>query len=195
MCCKAYRPPSTPPSKGHLVPELGEVAESYRHLIGREYAFTAPEEVGRASIRKFALAIDDLNPLYIDRAVAASGPYGDVVAPPTFVCETTQYYSGWIDGEGGFTDRVKLPLGQPLRGANDYTFHRLLKPEEVITARWRIDDLYERQTRSGHILFLVMAISYTNQHGELLAENRETMFYRLDTPAGSQTAGADRLTK
>ncbi|GBD11209.1 hypothetical protein HRbin23_00861 [bacterium HR23] len=159
--------------------ETGSVAQQFRHLIGQEFTFTAREEVGRAFIRLYALAIGDLNPLYVNAEVARRGQYGDIVAPPTFVCETTPYYQGEVDEEGGFSDRVRLPLGQVIRAANDYTFHRLLRPTDIITARVKISDLYERQGRSGRLLFLVADITYTNQHGELLAENRETLAYRL----------------
>ena len=159
--------------------EYNDMVEQYRHLIGQEYVLTAPEEVGRASIRKFALAIGDMNPLYVDREQAATGPYGGVVAPPTFVCETTQYHRGAVDDSGGFTDRVRLPAGQPVRAGNEYTFHQLLRPDDIITARWRIDDVYGKHSRSGNLLFVVVQITYTNQHGAMLAENRETLAYRL----------------
>ena len=168
---------------------LGRVADKYRHLIGKEYVFNSPDEVGRASIRKFALAIDDLNPLYMDRAHAAKGPYGDVVAPPTFVCETIQYHRTQVDDWGGFSDRVGLPLGQPIRAGNEYVFHRLLRHDDIITARWKIGDIYERQGRTGHLLFMVVDITYTNQRGDLLAENRETMAYRLAAPGLGQREG------
>ena len=171
------------------MPELGSVAEQYRHLIGTEYIFTAPEEVGRASIRKFAMAIGDLNPLYLDREHAGRGPYGDVVAPPTFVCETTQYYRGQVDEEGGFTDRVRLPPGQVIRAGNEYVFHQPLHSDDVITARWKIGDIYERQGRTGHLLFVIVDITYTNQRGDLLAENRETLVYRLGTSDPSRAEG------
>lgn len=153
--------------------------EQYRDLIGTEYVFTAPEEVGRAFIRQFALAIGDLNPLYVDREQAAESIYGDVVAPPTLVCETTQYHRGPVDEEGGFTDRARLPPGQPIRAGNAYVFHRPLRPDDVISAHWKIDDVYEKMGRSGHLLFVECDITYTNQHDERLAENHETFVYRL----------------
>ena len=171
------------------MPELGSVAEQYRDIIGKEYVFTAAEEVGRASIRKFALAIGDLNPLYVDRQAAARGPYGEVVAPPTFVCETTQYYHGQVDEAGGFTGRVHLPLGQEIRAGNEYVFHRPLRPDDVITSRWKIGDIYEREGRTGHLLFVIVDITYTDQRGDLLAENRETLVYRLATSPPSGAGG------
>ncbi len=102
-----------------------------------------------------------------------------MVAPPTLVCETTQYYRGQVDDEGGFTDRPRMPPGQPIRAGNDYVFHRPLRPTDIITAHWAISDVYEKSGQSGHLLFVVCHIVYTNQHDERLAENDETLVYRL----------------
>ncbi len=39
-------------------------------------------------------------------------------------------------------------------------------------------DVYERQTRHGPMLFVVSEARYTNQHGELLALNREVNIHQ-----------------
>lgn len=166
--------------------EADRLVSRYRHLIGRERVYTAPEEVGRASIRKFALALEDTNPLYIDREAAQQSRYGDVIAPPTYVCETWQYYRGQLDEEGGFTDRLEMPDGQAIRASNDYIFHRPLRPDDIITARWTIRDIYAKGGRSGPLLFVVVHITYTNQHEACLAENEETLVYRLAEPDEAQ---------
>ena len=44
--------------------------DELKSWIGREVTYRAREEIGRASIRYFALAIDDENPLYQDDAYA-----------------------------------------------------------------------------------------------------------------------------
>ena len=162
--------------------EPDSLVSRYRHLIGLERVYTAPEEVGRASIRKFALALGDANPHYINGEAARQSPYGDVIAPPTFVCETWQYYRGQLDAQGGFTDRLEMPDGQPIRAANDYIFHRPVRPDDIITAHWKIRDIYAKGGRSGPLLFVVINIAYANQRGEALAENEETLVYRLPAP-------------
>lgn len=161
--------------------EQDRIVEQYRHLIGKEYVFTAPEEVGRATIRLFALALGDLNPLYVNRDDAVKGPYGGVIAPPTLVCETMQYYRGQIDEQGGFTDRMPLPEGQTIRAGNEYVFHRPVRPDDIITAHWKVRDVSAKAGRTGALLFVMIDITYTNQHGARLAENCETLAYRLGT--------------
>lgn len=52
--------------------------------LGREYPAPEAYEVTRGKIREFAEAINDPNPVYVDRASAKALGYPDVIAPPTF---------------------------------------------------------------------------------------------------------------
>jgi acyl dehydratase len=58
-------------------------------LVGRSYPAPTTYEVSREAIRKFAEAIGDSNPLYLDRAAARAAGHADVVAPPTFLTVLT----------------------------------------------------------------------------------------------------------
>ena len=147
--------------------------------LGREWVFTALEEIGRSSIRKFALSIGDTHPLYYDDKYARESKYGGIIAPPTFVCETMQFMVGDLDETGGPAGRPKLPLGAEIRGSNEYTFHRPVRPEDVITARWKFANIRERDARTGKLFIVVSEITYTNQHDEVLAANSETSIFRV----------------
>ncbi|MEK7848715.1 MAG: MaoC family dehydratase N-terminal domain-containing protein [Chloroflexota bacterium] len=149
-------------------------------LLGKEFTFTAPEEVGRASIRKFAMAIGDMNPLYLDEDFAATTRHGGIVAPPTFVCETWQYFTGDIGEDGGFARPVLVdPGGRRHRGGNEYRFYQPLRPSDILTATWKVLEAYWREGRSGRLLFVIAEIAYTNQRQELLATNRETFVFQF----------------
>ncbi|MBI2166068.1 MAG: MaoC family dehydratase N-terminal domain-containing protein [Chloroflexi bacterium] len=149
--------------------------------IGREVSYTAPEELGRAAIRYFALALGDDNPIYRDEEVARGTRHGGIIAPPTLVCETNQYMPGPMDEEGymGHTWPLPIPNARMLRGGNEYEFFQPVRPSDRVTATWRILDIYERETRGGPMLFVVSEARFTNQHGQLLALNRETNIYQL----------------
>ena len=54
-----------------------------------------------------------------------------------------------------------------------------MHPDDVITACWKVKDVYEKTVRSGRMAFQEIEVSFYNQHDELLARNTETMFYRL----------------
>lgn len=52
--------------------------------VGRSFPGAEPFFVGAESIRQFAVAIGDDNPLFHDKVAAQSAGHLDVVAPPTF---------------------------------------------------------------------------------------------------------------
>jgi acyl dehydratase len=163
------------------------LTDEIRALEGRTKAYTAPEPLGAAAGRYFALAIGDDNPLYSDAAYARAHGLPGVTAPLTLICETNQYANLTPDGDGyaGHTWGLDIPGTRQVRGGNAYTFHRRLRPEDVVTAVWRITSVTEKTTRSGTPMLVVgSTATYTNQDGDLLAENDETIiFVALETPA------------
>ncbi|MGH2812794.1 MAG: FAS1-like dehydratase domain-containing protein [Actinomycetota bacterium] len=159
------------------------LTDEIRSWIGREVTYRAPEEVGRASIRYFALAIGDDNPLYTDDDFARAHGYPSVIAPPTMVCETSQYLTRSRPDIGHVWD---LPVEgcRMIRGGNEYSFYQPVVPTDAVTARWRIDEIKERTSSSGEPMLIVTSqAEYTNQSGERLALNRETIIYqRIGAP-------------
>jgi acyl dehydratase len=148
--------------------------------IGREAVYVATEEVGAASIRYFAFATGDPNPIYRDEKFAARTCFKEIIAPPTMVCETNQFTGEIENSDGYIGHHWDLPLngGRFMRGSNDYTFYQPVRSSDRITVRWKIVDIYERETRtSGKLVFVESEARYCNQKGELLALNRETNIY------------------
>lgn len=158
---------------------MGELlTEEIQGWIGREATYTAPEELGRAAIRYFALAIGDDNPLYHDDEFARSHDYPGVIAPPTMVVETSQYMSG-ARSDIGHTWEIPVERCRMIRGGNEYTFTRPVLPTDSMRVRWRIEDIQERSSSSGAPMLIVTSeATYTNQDGELLAINRETLIFQ-----------------
>lgn len=156
------------------------LTDELKRWIGREATYTAPEELGRAAIRYFALALGDDNPLYNDEEFARRTRHGGIIAPPTLVCETNQHMTTGPDEDGyvGHVWALPLPTRRFIRGDNDYEFFQPVRPTDRITVTWRITDIYERETRQGAMLFVVSEARYVNQRAELLAVNRETNIYR-----------------
>jgi acyl dehydratase len=159
----------------------GLLTDEIKGMVGREVTYTAPEEIGRASIRYFALATGDGNQLYASDEYARSQGYPSLIAPPTFICETNQYMSRKPDEAGYIGHRWQLPLEgcRELRGGHEYEFFRPVLPTDRITATWRISDIQERTSSGGSpMLFVYSEAVYTNQDSERLAVNRETIIYQ-----------------
>ena len=162
-----------------LTPEL-------QALVGQEVSYTAPEELGRAALRYFALAVGDDNPLYTDSDFARAHGYPDVIAPPTLICETTQYAGLPRDEDGyaGHTWRLEIPETRLVRGGNTYEFHRPILPTDIVTATWRITDITERTTSGGLGMLIVTSVAeYTDAAGGPLVTNTETMIFPALEPS------------
>ena len=173
---------------------MGLLTDELRARIGETAQYTAPEELGRASIRYFALAIGDYNPLYVDRGEANRAGYRDVIAPPTLIAETNQYMIGPRNDEGymGHGWGIEIPDTRLVRGGNEYEFFQPMHPDDVITATWEIVDATERTTSKGvDMLIVTSRATYTNQRGEKLMTNTETLIWTALPKRSSDTeAGA-----
>jgi acyl dehydratase len=149
---------------------------------GRHARFVATEEIGRAGIRYFALALGDTNPMWTDDAYARSHGLRAACAPPTFVCETNQYMPGSADTETGYAGFIwSLPgvrTRRTVRAAHRYWIHRPLYPDDILAVDWELTDVQERRTKSGEQAWAVTStIRYSNQQGELLATHQEVMYH------------------
>lgn len=152
--------------------------ERLKATVGQELVFHAPDEIGRSAFRQYALAIGDFNPIYSDRDHAGANGLRDVMAPPTLVCDTWQYIDSDMDERGDLIGRGSFGALTGLRAGNEYEFFQPIHPDDVITARWLVKDVYQRTGRTGTVIFQVVEATFFNQRGELLARNTETLFYR-----------------
>ena len=147
--------------------------------IGREQTFTAPEQLGEAAVRYFALATEDANPLYGELVRAGLSRHGGIIAPPTLICETNQILGG-EPGRGSNGVEWDLPLEDRrfMRSGNTYEFVQPARPDDRVSVTWRIVDINARRTSSGEsAVFVTSRADYTNQRGETLASNVEANVY------------------
>ena len=144
--------------------------------IGREIHYPAREPLGRASIRYFALAVGDENPLYFDENAAREAGYRDIVAPPTFVVESCQYAHRAPDEDGYIGHEWRLPLEncRLIRAGNESEFMQPVHPDDEVSVTFKLESIEERtRSRGGSQLFVTSLGTYVNQRGEVLATNRE----------------------
>ncbi|HVZ42650.1 MAG TPA: MaoC family dehydratase N-terminal domain-containing protein [Ramlibacter sp.] len=118
-------------------------------LIGTELA-EATFTVDREAIRRFAVAIDDPSPSYVDDATGRASAWGDIVAPPTFAVT--------LRDEEAYTTRFWAGLGvsmsQVLNAEVELECIRPILPGCTYIARVRIADLYEKRGKSGRLVFV-----------------------------------------
>lgn len=157
------------------------LTDELKAWIGREAHYAAREELGRASIRYFALAMGDPNPLYVDDDYARQHGYPSVIAPPTLVCETCQYAHNapTPDGYIGHEWHLPVPDSRLIRAGNDYEFMRPVLPTDRISVTWTLEDIVEKpSSRGGTQLFVSSVARFRDADGQVVAVNRETIVYQ-----------------
>jgi acyl dehydratase len=155
--------------------------EELKTWIGREAHYPAREELGRVSIRYFALALGDDNPLYLDDGYAREAGYPSAIAPPTLICETCQYSHLPLNEDGYIGHDWMLPIRgcRLIRAGNEYEFMRAILPTDRISVTWTLEDIVERSRSGGGTQLFVRSVArYRDAAGELVAVNRETVVYQ-----------------
>ena len=142
-----------------------------RAFIGREYPASATYEVGREHIRRFAEAIGDLNPAYLDPGAAKALGHRDVVAPPTFLTVLGYRFAG----EGPIVDpELGLDYSLVVHGEQSFELHRPVCAGDVLTSVSRIEDIKD----AGRNELILMVSDVTDASGAPVATLRSTVVSR-----------------
>ena len=145
-------------------------------LLGRESSFVSTEPVDAGKIRRFAKSLGFEDSRYYDW----NG--GKPVAPSTFVFSVNHDSGVEMDESGRPTNRLSLgpPFGPAMRAGNRYEFFQPARVGDLIRVDRKVTDLKEKQGKSGALLFLTYTLKYSNQRGELLGVNTETLVFRVE---------------
>ena len=144
-------------------------------LLGQEVTLKATEPVDAGKIRRFAKSLGLDNSIYYDLEK------GQPAAPPTFIFSVNHDSLGELDESGRPAQRLSLPspFGPAMRGGNKYQFFRPVRVGDRIWMKRKVTDLKEKQGRTGALLFLTYEVRYSNQNGDLLGINTETLIFRV----------------
>ena len=146
--------------------------------------------VEASHILMFARAVGDPNPIY-PTTYAAGTEVGGIIAPPTFAQSSAQFDPDyplrpkpgqpWF-GSGKEPTGVKREKkeGEGSGGAagglhaeQHFTYHRHLRPGDVLTATNRPGETWEKESkRAGKLIFSETITEYRDQDGELVVTAR-----------------------
>ena len=144
------------------------VVEFDRSALGVESA-PVSYDVEKGAIRKFAEAIGDDDPIYVDEQAARAAGFKTIVAPPTFLCTFRAQE----------LPDLKLQYGRVrLNGGNEYAYHQPIYAGDTITLTAKYADVSERSGRTGSMVFVITELTFKNQHGEVVATGRNTGIMR-----------------
>ena len=124
-----------------------------RDYVGRRTTSVEPFEVTRGDIRRFAEAIGDPSPVYVDREAARALGHPDVLAPPTFLIT--------LGGGGGSSLLAEPGLGlhfaMLVHGEQEFVLHRPIRAGDRLDSETRIEDI--RDAGRNELMTLVTEVS------------------------------------
>ena len=130
------------------------------------------EIVTRRDIRKYAVATGNRQRKYLD---------GDL-APPMFhlplfwdVVELDQ-----LTPDGVSIDSLlpKFPLEKAMAGGLNIEYHKPVRPGDWLTATRTLTDIYEKEGRSGALIFYEVVMDVVNDEQELVIREKTTRILR-----------------
>ena len=147
--------------------------------IGRAVEPVVSLPVDANDIRRWAMAAyypAPPRPAYFDVDVARTGPWGSLVAPRDFnpfawVDEFRPEAYPWMRGMG------TEPGSRGLNGGQRSSYFAPIRVGDVITCTATLVDAYEKDGKTGTMLFLVDESRWTNQDGELVKLGYRTSIY------------------
>jgi len=154
---------------------------SDRAPADREESVQLLGEITALAFQRYAIAVGDLNPIYFDDSAARDAGYPGIVAPPNYLTSILGWEAGPPEQElqiDGTEAKNLVPAIRGMRlmgGGHDLTFGVPVRPGDVITARRRLVDLYQRDSKMGALTFAISEIVYTNDRGEHVVTCRETV--------------------
>jgi hypothetical protein len=154
-----------------------------KRFIGREYG-PYTYEIGVEKMREFTLALGGahpgagtpgeppphMSPLLFDAQAAKAGPYGDLIAFPSFavVFAVRPFGAAIADKELG------INMLMLVHGEQELEFLDVMRPGDVMTTTGRIEDMYDKARMS----FLVVTSESRNQRGDVVVKGTWTAVIR-----------------
>lgn len=152
-----------------------------RAWADREYPdFEYP--VTRIDIARFARATGETNQMHYEPSAANDAGYPDVVAPTMFPYAIRMHASTLgadLEPDGSPTSDVPpLPTKRAMAGETSIELGVPIIAGDIVTVRKRLAEMYEKEGRSGPLVFVTMEFTFTNQRDEQVARERFTRIYR-----------------
>ena len=166
----------------------------YQGMQGEPQTAAMPLE--RDTLRRFVQAIMDQDPAYYDEAYAAKTKFDGLTAPPLYPVHAFRLPADVpdplavvardpsADGTAGIMGVsfglpvIESPYRRLLNGGNEIEFYRSLRVGERVVAQPKYADVTLKEGKSGHMLLVTVETRFTNEAGEPLLLNRQTLIWR-----------------
>jgi hypothetical protein len=134
--------------------------------------------IDKSDIRRWAIAThwpEEPPRLYWDEDYARLTRWGGIIAPEDF--NPFAWPIAPLDaGPARYAYPAKGEAGQRmLNGGVTFQFGQPMRPGDVISGRWRVKDVTEREGRLGKMLHIQLERELRNQHSELVRTRIDTV--------------------
>ncbi len=134
------------------------------------FTFKVTEE----SIANYCTAVRNENPLYLDPDAARQGPFGGIIAPPTFVFTCAPMRRNEVMHARGYASPEEKADRATPYAKSEIFFQRPIRPGDEITSVARLDDKYERRGNQ----FITWRVNAQDARGEPVVEYTYTIIWR-----------------
>ncbi len=151
------------------------IPDDTREMVGQLLSEPLTGTITAKEAQRFALASDDLNPLYFEEEAARAAGYRTTLVPPIFLAwalaparplsETRQ--DGLYRGGG---KRVSLNVKRVMFGGEEWEFLEPVLAGDTITSETRLKSLDEKNGSSGPFVLQITETTYSNQDGRVVAK-------------------------
>lgn len=163
---------------------LQEVADTLQSMVGESQRHDHGV-VDRRLIQRYAVAIDDRNPLYVDPEAARAAGHADVIAPPNMLAAVVDWGRGaWQDdlnadgtGHGGWLSDATRGI-RVMGGGEEMVLHHPLVAGMQLSETQVLSDVVLKQGRSGSLMLIISDVQFSAGDGLLLSTSRRTVLGR-----------------
>lgn len=151
------------------------VSDEARARVGTVIERSTGDPVSLRHLREYLIGTDDHESFY---DLASDGP---VITPPLFFFAAMRevvYESELYEDGQHKTTGVAGITGRTLEGGTAYKLHHPLYVGDVLTMEKKLASIEEKNGRSGPMAVVVTDSTFTNQHGDLVAELSHTIIFR-----------------
>lgn len=162
-----------------------ELFTALRDEIGKSRTYELGE-LTATTIRRYARAVGETDPLYLDADYSRSRGYPDVVAPPNLLVSIV----GW--GDGGAEARLRrdgtevgehlpgVPEGgvRVMGGGEEMVLYHDVVAGTIVHKQIELVDIQQKHSKEGSMAVLVYHVAFTDESGERLLESSRTVLLR-----------------
>lgn len=138
--------------------------ELYRDQLGKK-SIKVKNTVERGAVKKFAEAIGDFHPIFVDEKLGSKSRYGRNIAPPTF---PRVFDYGVIEG-------LNLPNKGLIHGEQVFHYERPLLVGEDVYCYSIVSDYIEKVGKQGSMGILVIESVGEDLEGKEIFSSKSTI--------------------